>query len=99
MPQTRVDWNAEWVRFKQSGGLKSPGLPRERRVRSPPEQAALRAWYSLQSALTPPSREALLRDWRFWIALLLLLSILTTMWSQSQTDPNIGGLGLGRMRA
>lgn len=78
VPSTSVDWSVEWNRFLQAGGAQSQRLPKDRRVPTEPEKVIARARNSLQRATSEwPTREQLVRDWRFWVAVLLTLSLAT----------------------
>jgi len=80
IPSSDVDWNSEWSRFTSSG-MKSQVKGRE-----PVPKAVLATKRSMNSAkrLTDsasaslPTWGQLRRDWRFWLAVILALSLLTS---------------------
>lgn len=94
IPQSFVDWNSEWTSFVQAGYPSNAPKGRE-----PPSKEALAARRALASvkntvdrvAGSVPSRQALFRDWRFWIAIILALSFFSAFVQSTTPGTNLGG--------
>lgn len=79
-----VDWNESWTRFRASGMVSD--APAGRQPPTEAEKAARRAQQVLEDTKGKlPSREVVLADWRFWIGLLLVLSLFTAWVNASHT--------------
>lgn len=89
IPQSSVDWNAEWSKFANEGMTSS--APKGREPPSATERAARRAATAVKSRVGSvtsklPSRRALFGDWRFWIAVIFALSVLTAAVGNSHSN-------------
>jgi len=79
-----VDWNESWTRFRASGMVSD--APAGRQPPTEAEKAARRARSVLEDTKDKlPSREVVLADWRFWVGLLLVLSLFTAYVNASHT--------------
>lgn len=89
IPQSAVDWNSEWSRFSASG-MRSMA-PEGREPTSKEELARQRAINNVRKVTDKlPSRQKLFADWRFWVAVIVALSLFTSF-VQSTSSP----LGVG----
>lgn len=79
-----VDWNESWTRFRASGMVSD--APAGRQPPTEAEKAARRAREVIEGTKGKlPSREAVLADWRFWVGILLVLSLFTAYVNASHT--------------
>jgi hypothetical protein len=88
IPQSDVDWNAEWSRFTSAGMVSDAPKGREPPSRS--AKVAMKAVSTVQASMNNvtnnmPSREVLFADWRFWVGLILALSVFTAAVGSSQS--------------
>jgi hypothetical protein len=86
-----VDWDSDWSKFKTAGMQSDAPVGR-----APPtaqEKAVRKAAAQVRNvASTLPTRQALFADWRFWVAILVSLSVFTAVvgGSQSQQPLQVG---------
>lgn len=84
IPQSTVDWNGEWNKFQDSG-MRSMA-PKGREPVSKEELVASRVRGKVKAVSTKlPSRQQLFRDWRFWVAIIVALSLFSAFVQSSQT--------------
>lgn len=91
IPQSEFDWNADWNKYQQdlAEGL-APAAPPGRAPPTPAEKAARTAAARVSTIKgSLPSRQALFADWRFWVAVLLALSLFTAALGGSQSPQTI----------
>ncbi|KAK4533148.1 hypothetical protein CCYA_CCYA15G4005 [Cyanidiococcus yangmingshanensis] len=90
VPESVIDWNQEWKAFVRDGKIDWSQLPRERPAPTVwRRRAAQVRQFWLQSRAKVPPWSVLSRDWRFWLALLLTLSVLSSAWTYSElTNPH-----------
>ena len=79
-----VDWDAEWKKMVKDGGLKTQERPGKDYYKSEAEIAAIRAANKATEQVNkvasnipspPTSFDQVKGDWRFWIAILAVLSV------------------------
>lgn len=76
IPQSSIDWNQQWTEFQASGGRSTapPGrepIPKQVVVK----RKLINRVRKVQDTL--PSRQKLFSDWRFWLCIILSLSLFT----------------------
>lgn len=88
IPQSNIDWNADWSKYRRDlAEGAAPSAPPGRAPPTPAEKAARKAAAQVSSIKnTLPTRQALFADWRFWIAILLALSLFTAAVGSSQSQ-------------
>lgn len=90
IPKSTVDWNSEWSSFRESGGRSM--APKGREPVSKEELARKKTMNSIRSVTNRvPSRQALFADWRFWVAIILTLSVFSAFVQSSAMPPSVGG--------
>lgn len=90
IPQSTVDWNKSWSDF-QSSGMKSMA-PEGREPVTKEQLARQKAANRLRSIPDSlPSRRQLFSDWRFWVAIILTLSLFSAFVQSS--SPPAGTIG------
>lgn len=91
-PDGTVDWNSEWAKF-QEGGMRSMA-PKGREPLSKEAIATQKAKLLVGRVTNSvPTKEALFRDWRFWAAIILTLSLFTAFVNSSAQPAVTPGLG------
>jgi len=87
VPKSLIDWNEEWKAFVSEGKIDWSQLPRERPAPTvwTRSSARVRQLWSQFRARTPTWREVS-RDWRFWVALLITLSVLSSVRTYSDVS-------------
>lgn len=97
-PEGSVDWNASWAEFRGSGMVSDAPAGREAVTKR--EMAARRASARVRSsvqnaAASVPSRQALFRDWRFWLGIIFALSLFSAFVNSTAVpDAPAGGVGV-----
>lgn len=80
-----VDWDSDWSTFKATGMRTDAGPGR-----APPtaqEKAVKKVAAQVQSVTNNlPTRQKLFADWRFWVAILVSLSLFTALVGGSQSQ-------------
>lgn len=76
IPDSSIDWNKSWADFQASGGQSTAPVGREPLSR---EERTRRKMVNQMRDVTEslPTRQQLFADWRFWVALILVLSLFT----------------------
>ncbi|KAA8499243.1 hypothetical protein FVE85_6828 [Porphyridium purpureum] len=77
IPQSEVDWTSEWVRFQSSGAKSLAG-----KGKSPTPKVVLQGRKAVNEARMSVQSiqwRALTKDWRFWVACIVALSLLTSL--------------------
>ena len=94
IPQTSIDWNAAWTQFQESG-IKPMTKGREPLPRE--TVAAKKVVNRVRASVTQvtsrlPSRQMLFNDWRFWVGIILALSVFSALVGSShpQLAPGVG---------
>lgn len=87
IPRSSIDWNKSWADFQASGGRSM--APSGREPVSKEEVARQKALNRLRSVSNSlPSRQKLFADWRFWVSIILALSLFTAFVQSSSTVSN-----------
>jgi hypothetical protein len=86
VPESVIDWNQEWKAFVRDGKIDWSQLPRERPAPTVWTRSAAQVRNFLQRRASVPSWRELSRDWRFWLVLLLTLSVLSSAWTYSELN-------------
>mmetsp|Transcript_10416 Transcript_10416/g.18792 ORF Transcript_10416/g.18792 Transcript_10416/m.18792 type:complete len:180 (-) Transcript_10416:294-833(-) len=92
IPKSSVDWNSEWNRFASSGMKTEAG-----KGRSPTPKFILNAKRTLNSAKASvvnakqnaPTFRQLSNDWKFWVAIIVALSVFSASVNYSQSQQYI----------
>jgi hypothetical protein len=80
-----VDWNKEWSQFT-ADGMRSDA-PKGREPPSKAEKVAAQAEARLAGLKASiPDARTLTADWRFWIAIVVALSVVTAVIGSAQTQ-------------
>lgn len=90
IPQSTIDWNAAWQNYKISG--KQP----MNKGREPAKQISKleRTVKQARQKFVLPPRAVLFKDWRFWLTVIVALSVFSAMVSQGSQALNGGGAGI-----
>ncbi|PXF44730.1 hypothetical protein BWQ96_05489 [Gracilariopsis chorda] len=84
IPQSAVDWNSEWSNFRLSG-MQSQAPP-GRQPLSAQEKARRNMQAKVQTVTSNmPTRQQLFADWRFWVAIILSLSLFSAFVQSTAT--------------
>lgn len=86
IPKSMIDWNQSWSDFQASGGRSMAPSGREPVSKEEVARQKIRNRFrSVSNSL--PSRQKLFADWRFWIAIILALSLFTAFAQSSTPTP------------
>lgn len=87
IPRSSIDWNKSWSDFQASGGRSMAPSGREPVTKEEvARQKALNRLRSVSNSL--PSRQKLFADWRFWVSIILALSLFTAYVQSSSSVPH-----------
>lgn len=87
IPRSSIDWNKSWADFQASGGRSMAPSGREPVTKEEvARQKALKRLRSVSNSL--PSRQRLFADWRFWVSIILALSLFTAYIQSSSSVPH-----------
>lgn len=84
IPQSAIEWNSEWAKFRESG-MRS-FAPEGRQPLTAQQRARRNVQKKIRNATDMmPSRQQLFADWRFWLALILSLSLFSAFVQSTTT--------------
>ena len=88
IPQSSIDWNAKWAEFTASG--MQSDAPKGRQPLTAAEKQRRNAMAKLRNASDNlPTRRQLFADWKFWVAIILALSLFSAF---VQSNTMSGGM-------